>query len=85
MASALEHAFKLAKQHLSDAQVVDNDYSETRSLIRIEGRWQSYRVIIQQIYRADASMRYAYYVLNASNHLIYAFDNHRDKTAIRLK
>ena len=85
MAATSEHALELAGQYLSGVRVLDRDEDETRSLIRIEGRWRSRRVVIQQAYRADHSARYAYYVLDADNRLVYAYNNHRDKTAIRLK
>lgn len=55
------------------------------NLVCLEGAWRDYRVVISQVYRPDGSMRYSYYVLDANNQLVYAFDNHRDKIALRLK
>jgi hypothetical protein len=73
-----------AQQVLADVYIIRQDADESRSLINLEGRWGDYRIIAQEIHRADGSMRYSYYILDKNNRLVYGFDNSPDKSAIQL-
>ncbi len=76
-----------AKTFLSDVHInrYDNDTRLQRALIELEGKWRGYRIIVQEIHRADKSVRYSYYVLNENNRLVHGFDNSADKKAIKLR
>ena len=76
--AALDAVITKAQAVLQDVRVVRRDERPARSLIDFEGRWGIYRIIISEIYVADGSVRYAYYVLDAENRLFQGFDNSPD-------
>lgn len=81
----VETVIRQARQSLQNVQIHRYDVDEYRALIRLEGEWQSYRVFITMIYRANHTTRYAYHILNPNNQHIHRFDNAADKTAIKLR
>lgn len=83
--ATLDALIAKAQEVLQDVQLVRRDECPARALIDLEGRWGSYRVIISEIHLAVGSVRYAYYVLGASNELIWGFDNSPDIRVIKLK
>ena len=80
----IEELIKAAQTHFSALRVVQRDERRTRSLIELEGRWGSYRIIISEIILAE-DIRYAYYVLDAENRLVQGFDNTPDVQAVKLR
>lgn len=86
MARALDAGFAdivaLARSRLSDVRIQD-DIDTDRAILIIEGELNQYRVLIKEIVTADRR-RYAYYVLE-DERVILGFDNHADRTALRLK
>jgi hypothetical protein len=74
-----------AKQALTDFKLIDRDVNEKRALIKFEGQWQKYRLVISEVHRPDGTRRYTYYVLNRNNKHIHRFDNAGDKKAIKLR
>lgn len=81
----IETLITQARRLLTDCRIVRHDVGLHRALIDLEGKWRDYRVIISEIHRADNSIRYAYYVLDNNNQLIYGFDNSPDILAIKQK
>lgn len=77
----IEELIEAAQTHFSALRVVQRDERRTRSLIELEGRWGSYRIIISEIILAE-DIRYAYYVLDAENRLVQGFDNTPDVQAV---
>jgi hypothetical protein len=74
-----------ARQILTDVHIIRQDVDEGRALVNFEGKWREYRVTVQEIHRADGSMRYSYYILNKNNRLVCGFDNSPDRSAIQLR
>ena len=75
-----------AQQWLVDINIVERDTSSpVRAVLKFEGAWQQYRIVVSEIHRSDNTVRYAYYVLGKRNQHIHRFDNSSDKRAIRLR
>lgn len=81
----IEALIAQAQQILTDVHLIRKDVDEGRDLVNLEGKWRDYRVIIQEIHRADGSIRYSYYVLDKNNRLVCGFDNSPDRSAIQLR
>lgn len=79
----LEKLIKLTRGTLKNVQIIRHDVSHSRAIIDLEGEWTEYRIIISEIHRAKKGVRYAYYVLDQYNQVIYAFDNSPDNIAIK--
>lgn len=86
MARALDAGFadiiNLARARLSDVRV-DQDCAPDRVILAIEGSFHEYRVVLKEVVNPQRR-RYAYYVLQGER-VILGFDNHADRTALRLK
>jgi hypothetical protein len=86
MARALDAGFAdiiaLARSRLTDVHIED-DINADRAILIIEGKLDRYRVLIKEIVNSGRR-RYAYYVLE-DERVILGFDNHVDRTALRLK
>ncbi len=65
--------------------VYDYDQELLRAVIKLEGIWKNYRVIMSEVHRADGTTCYAYYVLTQDNQLVHGFDNSGDRTAVKLR
>jgi hypothetical protein len=83
----IQHVIECAQAHFSNVRILRESYAGDTllGLIDLEGTWHTYRVLITVVYRSDGSIRYSYYVLEENNRLLYGFDNHRDKYALKLK
>lgn len=86
MARALDAGFAdiiaLARARLTEVRV-DEDIEPDRAILAIEGRFAEYRVVLKEVVNPQRR-RYAYYVLHKERVLL-GFDNHADRTALRLK
>lgn len=86
MARALDAGFAdiiaFARARLTEVRVQE-DIQPDRAILAIEGRWAEYRVLIKEVV-SPQRRRYAYYVLHGER-VILGFDNHADRTALRLK
>ena len=75
-----------ARQWLTDVYIIEYDVtSPIRAILKLEGTWHRYRLIVSEIHRPDNTVRYAYYVLDQNNRHVHRFDNSSDKRAIRLR
>lgn len=81
----IEALIAAASQKLTDVRIMRREVGLSRALIDLEGQWGRYRVIVSEIHRADGSLRYAYYVLDEENRLIYGCDNSPDNAVTRLR
>jgi len=54
------------------------------AILEMRGDYGPYRVYLQEIWRADGSRKYAYYVLSPTR-IVAGFDNAADPRALRLK
>jgi len=54
------------------------------ALIEMRGDYDAYRVHLREVWRADGSRKYAYYVLHHAR-VLAGFDNASDPRALRLK
>jgi hypothetical protein len=81
----IETLIAQAQQLLADVRIIRHDVGLHRALIDLEGQGSRYRIIVSEVHRADGSVRYAYYVLDSDNRLVYGFDNSPDTLAIKLK
>lgn len=79
----IDRLITLAQANLSNVRIVRRDERPARSLIDLEGQWGLYRIIISEIILPSGDVRYAYYVLDASNCLVHGFDNSPDVRAIK--
>ncbi|PSN10041.1 hypothetical protein C7293_29530 [filamentous cyanobacterium CCT1] len=66
-----------AVQHITDT-------TPKRSILRLEARYGSYRVLVTELFSDDRSRKYRYYLLQ-DNYVEAGFDNSPDPRAIRLK
>lgn len=86
MARALDAGFAdiiaLARARLTQVRI-DEDVALERAILAIEGRFGAYRVVLKEVVNPHRR-RYAYYVLH-DERVIIGFDNHTDRTALRLK
>jgi len=86
MAQTLDAGFAdiiaLARARLTQVRV-EEDSEADRAILAIEGRFGEYRVVLKEVINPQRR-RYAYYVLQGER-LILGFDNHADRTALRLK
>jgi hypothetical protein len=83
--AALDTLIAKAQATLQNVRLVRRDERPARALIDLEGWWGPYRVIVSEIHLADGGVRYAYYVLDAEDHLVQGFDNSPDIRAIKLR
>lgn len=81
----IEQLITQANRYLAHVQVVIHDVDNQRAVFRLEAKWQSYRIVVQEIHRPDGSMRYAYCVLDDNNKQVHRFDNSGDRYAIKLR
>lgn len=86
MARALDAGFAdiiaLARTRLTPIHI-EQDVETDRAILSIDGKLGSYRVIIKEVVNPQRR-RYAYYVLQEER-VVLGFDNHPDRTALRLK
>jgi len=86
MARALDEGFAdiiaLARARLTEVRVED-DVDADRAILIIEGKLDPYRISIKETVNTGRR-RYAYYVLQGER-VILGFDNHADRTALRLR
>jgi hypothetical protein len=86
MARALDAGFAdiiaLARARLTQVRV-DEDIAPERAILAIEGRFGAFRIVLKEVVNPQRR-RYAYYVLHEQRGII-GFDNHSDRTALRLK
>jgi hypothetical protein len=68
-----------------DARIRQRDADDQRAFVELEGWRNRYRVIVSEIHRSDASVRYAYLVFDADWHLQHGFDNSADREALRTR
>ena len=74
-----------AQRFLDDLKIIDIDINEDRALVKLEGRWQNYRLVVSEVHRPDGTVRYTYYVLGKNNRHIHRFDNAGDIKALKLR
>lgn len=86
MARALDAGFAdiiaLARTRLTPIHI-EQDVETDRAILSIDGKLGSYRVIIKEVVNFQRR-RYAYYVLEEER-VVLGFDNHPDRTALRLR
>jgi len=85
IAKHIENVINKAEHFLQDVKIIQHDEDIQRAIIALEGKWQNYRVVIQEIHRVDGTIRYAYCLLNEANKQLYRFDNSGDRLAIKLR
>ncbi len=83
----IERLIAQARKYLTNVQINVYDYDQEllRSVIKLEGIWKNYRVIMSEVHRVDGTTCYAYYVLTQDNKLVHGFDNSGDRTAVKLR
>jgi hypothetical protein len=62
---------------------IEENSEADRAILTIEGRFDGYRVVLKEVVNPQRR-RYAYYVLQGER-VILGFDNHVDRTALRMK
>ena len=86
MARALDEGFAdiiaLARARLTQVRV-EEDVDADRAILIIEGQLDQYRILIKETV-SSGRRRYAYYVL-LGERVVLGFNNHADRTALRLK
>jgi hypothetical protein len=82
-ASDFARIIALARAHLELVQVVEEDYSPERAILRLTASYGRYRVFITEIV-SHTSRHYRYYVLDGDL-VVVGFDNVSDARALRLK
>lgn len=86
MARALDAGFAdiiaLARARLTEVRI-EQDVETDRAILAIDGQVGAYRVAIKEVVNPQRR-RYAYYLLHGDRVLL-GFDNHPDRTALRLK
>jgi hypothetical protein len=82
-ASDFARIIALARAHLELVQVVEEDCSPERAILRLTARYGRYRVFITEII-SRTSRHYRYYVLDGDI-VVVGFDNAADARALRLK
>ena len=73
---------KLASDNFDKINYI-NDVTPKRAILRMQGQYGSYRVIVTELLD-DVGRKYSYYVLNGDR-VEAGFDNSPDPRAIRLK
>lgn len=73
--------FRAAFEHVA---VLRREERAAVAVLEMRGDYGAYRVHLQEIWRADGSRKYAYYVLLPSK-IVTGFDNAADPGALRLK
>jgi hypothetical protein len=73
----------LAREHLEQVQLVEEDYSPERAILRLTARYRHHRVFITEIV-SRTSRQYRYYVLD-KDVVVVGFDNAADARALHLK
>ncbi len=73
--------FRAAFEHVA---VLRREERAAVAVLEMRGDYGAYRVHLQEIWRADGSRKYAYYVLLPAK-IITGFDNAADPGALRLK
>lgn len=86
MARALDAGFAdivaLARARLTEVRI-EQDVETDRAILAIDGRMDAYRVVLKEVVNPQRR-RYAYYLLHGDRVLL-GFDNHPDRTALRLR
>ena len=82
-ASDFARIIALARAHLELVQVVEEDHSPERAILRLTARHGRYRVFITEIV-SRTSRQYRYYVLDGDI-VVAGFDNAPDARALRLR
>ncbi len=73
----------LAKNRLKNVEIIENDISIQRALLKLKGDFNAFSVRITEI--IDKKKRkYSYYVLK-ENEVIFGYDNAPDIRALKLK
>ena len=70
-------------EEIVEKALYDYDQELLRAVIKLEGIWKNYQIIVSEVHRADGTTRYAYYIFTHDNQLIHGFDNSGDRTAVK--
>ena len=82
-ASDFARIIALTRTHLELVQVLEEDHSPERAILRLTARHGRYRVFITEIV-SRTSRQYRYYVLDGDI-VVAGFDNAPDARALRLR
>lgn len=86
MAYSLDEGFAdiiaMARSRLVDTHI-EHDIDGDRAILTVDGRFRQHRIVIKETVSFNMR-RYAYYVL-MGDRVIWGFDNHPDRTALRLR
>jgi hypothetical protein len=83
IADRLAGIIALARSHLDEVRILEQDHTPERSLLRLSARYRRYRVFITEIISRQAR-KYHYYALDGEV-VVAGFDNAADPRALRLK
>jgi hypothetical protein len=81
---AIERVVSLFQATFEHPTVLRREERPDVALIEMGGDYGGYRVQLREIWRADGSRKYAYYVLHHSK-VVVGFDNASDPRALHLK
>lgn len=73
----------LVRSHLDAVEMIEEDHTPERSLLRLSARYGRYRIFITEIISREIR-KYRYYVLDGEK-VVAGFDNAADPRALRLK
>ena len=79
----LDDLIDFVKSKFEDVCITLRDESIKRSLLNLECKYKTYRIVIREVITSTSRI-YSYYILSETK-IIYGFDNAPDATALRLK
>lgn len=83
-AETSERIIALVRVHCHNVTVLRCEARSDVSILELSAEYGPYRLHVREIWRADGSRKYAYYVLDGET-VIAGFDNAADPRALRLK
>ncbi len=83
-AETIKHIIALAEAHCQNVTVLRCEERSDAAILELTAGYGRYRLHLREIWRADGSRKYAYYVLSGTTVLV-GFDNASDPRALLLK
>lgn len=83
-AETLDQVIALFQAAFTHPVILRREERSQVAILEMRGTYGIYQVHLREIWRADDSRKYAYYVLNQSK-VVVGFDNASDPRALRLK
>lgn len=81
---SIEYVIAVAQEAFDNVLILRREARESLAILEINASYGPYKIYLREIWRADNSRKYAYYVV-LENRVIVGFDNASDPRALQIQ